>query len=234
MVIGINYLVTDQNYFCNDYSLIEQNLQIGFKNLIGSLCQCGYQYYSYQGGLLRPFRSFYTIDLIGNINENEPFHRNLILKSIAKAWSVFNSTLSTNYINPILSNQFQARIAPLGTVITRVFYILFLNNQLVSCSTQNQPSLQAIQDQFYQAGSDLRIYRFNDTSCKYLLSSLFVKKYPLTPTDRNILQNNLINSLQKYLYSPTSQSGYVTILYLELYRSQAYSYNVSRVYYYVS
>lgn len=140
---------------------------------------------------------------------------------------------SVSVSKAILSNRFQTRVAILGTVITRVFYIMFVNNQLVSSSSQAQPNSAALKNEFYNAGSDLNVYSFNDSLCKHLLSSLYVKTYPLTPAYRNLLQININSALQTYVYNPISQNAFVVIVYYELYQSQAYGYNVSKVYYYV-
>ncbi len=139
------------------------------------------------------------------------------------------ATTTTNNFNLILSNKFQTRISPLGAVITRIFYIVYINNQLSASLNEMEPNSKMIQNSFFKSGSDLKIYLFNDTLCKYLLSNLYVKGYPLTPKARGILQGNLNTALQSYLYNPASQNAYVIILYYELYQSQTYGYNVSRV-----
>ena len=233
MVIGINYLVSSQTPLCNDYSQVDKYIRDNFNTLVNDLCNCGYQYYNYLGGQLRPLKHFYTLDLVGNVIDKEPVHRSLLQTSIFKAWSkfypVFNNTLSM----PILTNKFQTRLTLIGSQITRVFYIIYVNNQLASNLLQSQPNYQSIQNEFLNANSDLKVYGYNDSLCKQLLSSLFVKTYPLKPVYRNILQSNINTALQGSIYNPTNANAYVVIVNFELYQSQGFNFNVSRVYYYV-
>jgi hypothetical protein len=228
MVIGINYMINNQNPQCGDYSALDQNLKNNFETLLPNLCDCDYKYYSNQG--LRPTSSFYTLDIIGELKENEPFYNNLIRKALLNAWSKQYAGLSDISI-PLLSNKFIQRVGSLGTLISRVYYTIFIDGYQVLNNIQVAPSNASIQFEFEQLGYDFRTYSSCNSIMKSLLLSVYINEYPLKPSDRPMIENNIKLSLLRRSFIQPYELVTVTVLYSELYQSQYFGYKVSRVYY---
>lgn len=77
----------NQNPQCGDFSYLEHKLQNSFVNdLMNKLCQANYMYYKKSQGS-QPTKSFFTLDLIGNVNGNEPVHQNIVQTGLLNAWS---------------------------------------------------------------------------------------------------------------------------------------------------
>jgi hypothetical protein len=79
-------MVNNQNPQCGDFSVLQQTLMKSFNQLVQNLCSCGYNYYLYTSSK-RPTKGFYTLDLIGELNSNDPYYYNLTQKALLNAWS---------------------------------------------------------------------------------------------------------------------------------------------------
>jgi len=136
---------------------------------------------------------------------------------------------------PLLSNYFEKRIGSLGTPTTRIFYILFVNGQQAFSYYDSPPSNSSIEFEFLQQGSDLRVYRCDNSIAKSFLASIYVKIYPLNPSHRQILEEKISQGIQLLTYLTFSHQIHVNesvkVLYYELYYGQSTQAYVSRVYY---
>ena len=235
MIIGVNYLVRNQDPWCFDVNFININLENSFnKDLVPILCQADYKFYRYQGP--RPNKYFYSLELIGEVSEREPKFVNWIQTSLFNAWSkaypTFNVTL------PQLSNKFQPRIGSLAVATTRIFYVLSLNGKLALNYYDLPPEKGNIENEFRPLGSDLRVYPREDSITKSLLASLYIQSTSLNPSLRVSLEANIDNAIQNLKYLPIANSyrlnKSVNILYDELYFGQSSKLNVTRLYYSVS
>ena len=131
----------------------------------------------------------------------------------------------------MLSNIFQPRIGSLATPTTRIFYILSVNGQQALSYYDPAPANASIESEFYQLGSDLRVYPYNSIA-KAVLSSLYIQMYPFTPSNRGTLENQIMLALQ--ILSVVNLNQQVNVLYDELYYGQSTQKYVSRVYYSVN
>jgi len=236
VVIGISYTVDGQNPLCpglnNNQQTIVGQLQNSFeKNLLNDLCNCGYSFHQYR----HPTRSFFTVDLIGDLNANEPVYTNLIRTSIMNAWQKTHIGLS-NINAPDLSKKFFQRIGSLGTLISRIYYTIRIDNQLVQVNFQTSPSIERIETEFNNLGSDLRVYPSCNSVAKALFSSVYIRvdESTISAGDRQIIELNIRIGLTqtKVIFSTTKNE--VTVVYSERYQGQTRGYNVLRVYYAVS
>ena len=86
MIIGINYLVPNQDPQCVDLNAISIRLQASFvTDLLPLLCPADYEYYYYAG--MKPTKYFYILELIGEVNSAENKFRSWTQTAILNAWS---------------------------------------------------------------------------------------------------------------------------------------------------
>lgn len=135
-----------------------------------------------------------------------------------------------------ITNKHESRIGSIGTLITRVSYLISMDGQLALSYFYSPPPDQIIENEFRQLGSDMRVYPEKNSISKSLLSSLYVQMYPLSPSYRVSLETRIANAIQSLsllpgLSSNTNQVKSVNILYYELYMGQLTGNDVSRVYY---
>ena len=93
MVIGLNYLVKNQDPLCVDLDSIETSLRQSFesftrKRSLSQLCGCNYQYYQHvkTDQSERPTRYFYTLELIDEVTRDEVKFTDWIQFALHKAW----------------------------------------------------------------------------------------------------------------------------------------------------
>ena len=134
-----------------------------------------------------------------------------------------------------MSNKFEKRIGSLGTATSRIFYILSVNGQQVLSYYDPGPDNSSIEYELRTLGSDLRIYPYGDSIAKSLLSSIYVQQYPLNPSLRPILEEEISQGIHLLPISNQMHANEtVRVLYYELYYGQSTQTYVSRVYYAVS
>lgn len=148
-------------------------------------------------------------------------------------YSCFRNKGLPNINVAAISNRFESRIGSLGTLVTRVAYVIAINSRQILSYLYQAPSNASIEQQLRALGTDLRIYTDSFSIGKALASSLYVQAYPLTPLARAILENNLKSYLlqQFDLSVNVAINATVSALYYELYLGQQSMQNVSRVYY---
>ncbi len=120
----------------------------------------------------------------------------------------------------------------MGTLLTRVYYTLRVDNQQAFSFMFQAPQSDLIERQFQLRGSDLRTYRQNFSILKSLLHSFYVAAYPLNPSYRGLLERNIRNAIENNLniLSNNTYPKLVNVLYYELYNTPRRT-NISRVYY---
>ena len=240
MVIGINYMITNQSPQCVDLKLVDTYLSNSFKKYLMSspdLCCTDLQYHSSSSQVTK---NFYTIDIIGQVLNNEEFYRTWLKLALFKAWSAQNLGF-TNITMPELSDEFETRYGPFGSLLSRVYYTISIDGNQAITGYQANPSGESITNELSKLGSDMVVLTGTSSIQKSLLSSLFVLKYPLSTSDRLILQANINLALQQInLFSSENPFGQgltktsVVIYYSEFYTTQTYNNRASRVYYGVS
>ena len=199
---------------------------------MNELCQANYMYH--KRPTTRPTKSFFTLDLIGNIHGNEPVYQNIIQTGLLNVWSKEYSGI-TNITKPILSTEFFKRIGSLGTLISRVYYTISIDGQQVVTNFQSAPSIDKIEKEFNTLDSDFRVYPSCNSLPQSLFSSVYIyKAYPLNADDRQLIEMNIRTALTYMSFIQPNIKNSITIGFSELYRAQTFGYNVSRVYYTVS
>ena len=121
----------------------------------------------------------------------------------------------------------------LGTAVSRVYYTISINNKPALSCLQASPSEATIENAFTQMNSDLRVYPNCNSLAKSLFASLFIKTYPLDPTQRAVLENRIYSALRTASFVQAYNQVSIVVAYSELYKAQTFGYNVSRVYYLV-
>lgn len=139
---------------------------------------------------------------------------------------------------PMLSSEFQLRVGSYGTLTSRIFYTLTINEQSAQSFFHLAPQREQIETELRKLGSDLRVYPMQDSVAKATLSSLYFNAYPIDSMQREILEQKVLMALSSldYLTIPKLVSGdkQVDIVYNELYSGQASKRNVSRLFYAVN
>ena len=212
---------------CNAFSLSQKQLQDSFKDLVSDLSDCGYAYYNVRQ---RPTTSFYYIDVIGDLSAEEPVFVDNISLALMNAWKKEYSTYTTVEF-PVLSNEFYKRIGSLGTLISRVYYTINVDNERVLINYKAAPSYDKIEAEFNRIGYDFRIYPTCNSSPKSLFASFYLKVYPLRADDRGSYENQIRTGLMQSNTIQAALNNRIVAVYSELYRSQTFGYNVSRIYY---
>lgn len=222
-------MVHGQNPQCSDFSHVERLLEGSFKaNLMSDLCDSDYSYYTHIGE--RPTRSFYYIDVIGELDSREPVYVDTLQIALLNAWKKeYSDYASVSF--PILANKFFKRIGSLGTLISRVYYTININNQRVLTNYKAAPAYQKIEAEFNSVRSDFRIYPTCNSVAKTKLASLYIKAYPLKPDDRELIELNIRTALIQLNVIQPALNNKIVVAYSELYQSQTFGYNVSRIYY---
>ncbi len=216
----------------NNQQIILGQIQNSFqKDLLTDLCNSGFAFHQYQ----QPTRSFFTLDLLGDVNGNEPVFTNLIRTGLLNAWQNTHPGLS-NITAPELSSKFFKRIGPLGTLISRVYYTIKIDSQQLINNFQASPSIERIETEFDRLASDLRVYPSCNSVAKTLFSSVYIKadEGEISAADRQMIELNIrIGLTQINVIVPTIKNE-VSVVYSERYQGQTRGYNVLRVYYAVS
>lgn len=226
-------MVKNQDPSCIDKIKIDKLFGDYFTNkLLPQLCACGYKYYSYPPECDLPTKYFYKLDILGHVDSTEIKYMDIITSGLLGAWSKRYS--GTNNIDIV--NQFEPRVGELGVLITRVFYIVYINNQLAVSYLYQPPISESIEYEFRGLGSDMKIYPEKYSIAKSQLLSVYVGLYPFTPDYRVQLENNIkvaIDRLNIQYLSNQQSIKNVQVQYYELYTTSK-RVNVSRVYYSVS
>lgn len=127
--------------------------------------------------------------------------------------------------------KYEQRVGSLGTFITRVPYIIFINGQLAERYYYSPPSIDYIQNEILKLKSDMPIYPLDDTISKRLLSSLYVSLYPLNPPIRPQLEDKIKTGLNLLNLTESYANKIVKVLNYELCNGLISNQNISRVYY---
>ena len=251
LIIGISYLVLEQDPQCLDLNAINVQLQASFNaDLVSLLCTANYEYYFYID--MKPTKYFYSLELIGEVDSEENQFRVWTQTAILNAWSknytgmtlfeikcraIFCFCIISAFIfkefsdisMPMLSNKFQSRIGSLGTATTRIFYILYVDGQQALSNYIPAPANNNIELEFNILGSDIRVYQYGDSIAKSLLSSLYIQMHPLKASIRDTLEKQI--KLGLHISPQNSGNHQINVLYYELYYGQNKQAYVSRVYY---
>lgn len=117
--------------------------------------------------------------------------------------------------------------------MTRIAYIITINNQQILSYLYQAPTNSSIETQIRLLGSDLRIYPDAFSIGKAMASTLYVQAYPLSPFNRSTLETSLKRFHLQRLDLPGTPEINATanVLFYELYLGQQSNQNVSRVYY---
>jgi hypothetical protein len=204
----------------------------GFSSdLVPSLCPCDYKFYSVRSDASAPLplKYFYTLDLIGFIDNTETQHVTTVYASLANAWLKKFPTSA----NLQLSSKFEQRIGSLGTLVTRVYYVISVDGQQLSYLYQ-APAIDLIESEIRLFMSDMRVYPEKSSIAKAQLQSVYVGAYPLSPENRVLLESNIKLGIDRLNLMTNNYLGKtVNVLYAELYNTPR-KLNVSRVYYSVN
>lgn len=101
MVIGLSYLIKNQDPQCLNLKLNEKDVQASFLyNLVPKLCNGEYEYYSTSSN---PTKYFFTLDIIGHVQNTELVHSRAIRQALVNSWSkVYHGMFSNlDNFNPI-------------------------------------------------------------------------------------------------------------------------------------
>lgn len=228
LIIGLNYMVAKQAPECQDLKEIEKILEKSFDSIKQSLCSANYQFYVLKND--KPKKYFFKVDLVGEINYEEEFHRNLIKSAILNGWKR-EYIESYDISMPVLANNFQININYIGTIFTRVYYLIYLNNQQAINGFHSSPSYSIIQNELEFLGSDMKVISDSILLQNSLpfshLSSLFIPVYPLELADRNSIEIKINSAIQKNQRDNSS----VFIMYQKLYKGTRNNRKYSRIYY---
>ncbi len=225
----MNYIVRNQEASCYDPTVIARQFLNGFtSSLIPLLCPCDYKFYSVRSELAAlPVKYFYTLDLLGFVDNTETQHVTTIYSSLANSWSKKFPTSA----NLQLSNKFEQRIGVLGALITRVYYLISVDGQQPLSYLYQAPSIDLIENEFKLFMSDMRPYPEKSSIPKTQLQSVYVGVYPLSPENRVLLESNIKLGIDRLNLMTNNYLGKtINVLYYELYNTPRKS-NVSRVYY---
>ncbi len=89
MIIGINYLVGAYDPLCLDMNMINGILEQSFnKDLQPRLCSCNYEYCQASGAQTK---YFYSLELIGEVQNTESTFRNWTKIALYNSWSKLDS-----------------------------------------------------------------------------------------------------------------------------------------------
>ena len=135
---------------------------------------------------------------------------------------------------PFLSNLFEPRIGPLGTLLSRVYYTIKVDNSNTN-ALLDPPQSPAIQTGLANLGSDIRVLPLGiDSTAKSQLSNLFIEVNPLMPSYRPVLESNINSAIRNTNVFSANSTINVFVLYSELYQGQTFLKLNSRVYYAVN
>ena len=89
MLVGINYLVGSYDPLCLDLNSYSAILEKSFyKDLAPRLCSCNYEYCLPSG---MQTKYFYSLELIGEVDNTESVFRNWTKLALFNSWSKLNS-----------------------------------------------------------------------------------------------------------------------------------------------
>ena len=238
MILGINYMVKNQDPNCFDLTSIDRLLADKFaSNLAPSLCPSDYRYYQWRSGGNQPppfIKHFYTLDIIGALDSTEIVHLQILRSGLQSAWLRRISGESSSSINFLqLANRFEPRIGQLGQLLTRVYYTLAVDGRPALSYLYPPPTLESVELEFRRLGSDLRIYpsKQQTSIAKSHLHTVFVGTWPLSPEHRQLLERNIRDGIDRLnLMANNFNTKSVQVMYHEMYGTPRNSL-VSRVYY---
>lgn len=224
-MLGIRYLVENNYPDCTDLKCSDSFQASFLENFSFSKVSCSTFYYScslYKN----PTRDFYTLELIGNVNPNEPKYINWIKEALQNSWKKEYSNFN------IAIEKFNAkqdlRIGSLGTETTKIYYTVTLNSKTYSKYEFPSPSSERIEQELKNLGSDLRIYPEPNSISKKALASIYARVYPLNPG----LRLEIEKKIKKY-YKHSNSDNPTNILFWELY-SGDFRQDLTRLYYTVN
>jgi hypothetical protein len=179
---------------------------------------------------IAPLKYFYSLDIIGFVDQTESYHVTTVYTGLANAWAKQYST-STGLL---LSYKFEPRVGALGTLLTRIYYVISIDSQQSSSYLYPPPAAYMIENEFRLFMSDMKVYPEQSSVAKAQLQSAYVGTYPLTPESRLVLENNIKAGIDRLnLMTNNYLVKTVNVLYYELYNTPR-KLNVSRVYFSVS
>lgn len=171
-----------------------------------------------------PTRDFYSLELIGNVNFDEPKFASWVQEALGNSWKKeypeFNKIDIANF-----NKKQDLRIGSLGTQTTRIFYTVSLDSKIYPKYEFSSPTNDRIEEEFVKLGSDLRIYPEKNSISKNALASLYTRAFPLNPNIRLQIENKIAN------YYNISNSS--LILFWELYSGE-FRQDLVRLYYTVN
>lgn len=170
-----------------------------------------------------PTRDFYSLELIGNVNSDEPQFASWIHEALINSWKKEYPEFKQIHITNFNIKQ-DLRIGSLGTQTTRIFYTIALDSKVFPKYEFPSPTNDRIEEEFVKLGSDLRIYPEKNSIPKNALASLYTQAYPLNPNIRIEIENKIAS------YYNNSSS---LILFWELYSGE-FRQDLVRLYYTVN
>jgi hypothetical protein len=128
MVVGINYMVSNFGIKLSPLCFDQSGILLDF--ITCSACSfCSINSYENYIPTNVPSKNFYSIDIIGNLNDAKFVP--VIQKAIRMAWiNEYKEITDSSVIStPSISNTFEKRVGGLGASLTRVFYLINIGNR---------------------------------------------------------------------------------------------------------